>query len=256
MARKETDGKVDVDEQAEAAMNGESTAVATAGSNAVAIGGVGGDLDPGSMQLPRLQIAYGVGSLASDFNQGDLVLNGEHRLVGKSEPLEMIVLSGFGYWKEWLSGEQFDAGLTPRTFANKDEVLESGGTYDWDQKDKDGNVVHRPTFSQAMDLKLLIRKPKDLMCGVFGDILDDGHEYAPAIWSVDKQAYKRVGPIVIQAQSFSLRDKGLLGGVFEAQIEISQKGARTSTLPKFRLSGYNSDEVIEKIKMLFSKMNG
>ena len=256
MARKETNNTVTVDKdvEAEAAMSGETqeqtTAIAT--QQSMELGAVGGDVDVRTIQPPRLQIAYGVGSLASDFNQGDLVLDGEHRLVGKGEPLFVIVLGAFGYWKEWLTGEQFDAGMTPRQAANKQEVLEMGGTYDWNMKDKNGDVQERPSFSQAMDLRLLIRKPEGLICSTFADILEDGNEYAPAIWSVDKQAYKRVGPIVVQAQNLSLRDRGLLSGVFEVSIEVTQKGQRTSTLPKFKLADHNSDEVIQKIKTVFS----
>lgn len=206
------------------------------------------------IRLPRLQIVYGVGDLAMVYVPGDLVLGKENLLCHKSEPLNMIVLATYTYWKEYGTPEMNAQGLRPRAFATEKEVLANGGTTQWGPPGSP-----KPTFSKAIDLKILIRKPKDLVCGLFGTLLaDDGFEYAPAIWTADKKAYGRVGPTIISNKNFALRTRGLISGLFELRVNIETTGnnpPRVMPMPTFKLTGHNSDAVVGAIKALFDNRN-
>jgi len=224
----------------------ETTAMSTIQGN-FALGTVQGEFSMEEMRLPRLQIAYGVGNLAENFNPGDFVLGGDNLLVHKGEPLRIIILTAGQYWKEYLSAEQFTAGLRPRSFLTEQEVHKEGGTTAW------VNGVG-PTFNRAMNIKMLIEQPKDVICGLFGVEIKD-KIYAAAVWDVDKTAFKRVGPVVMSAAQFSLRTKGLLNGVFELanRVEKVGKNQNATVVPSIKLAGYNDDETIEAIKAVFGQ---
>lgn len=218
--------------------------LATVPTAAVQLGQVEGDFSPGDIRLPRLQLVHGVGNLAESFNPGDVVLGGDNLLVHKGEPLELIVLSARQYWKEYLGGEKYDRSHIPVTYATEQDVLRAGGTTRWE------NGVG-PSFNQAMELKLLIKQPKDVICGLFGIPLGDA-TYAPAVWDVDKSAYRRVGPTVLTAARFSLRARGLLSGIFTLLTKTEKINDNNTIVPNFRMTGHNSDEVVEAIKVLFA----
>jgi len=220
-------------------------------SEAVELGALGGDPTGSVMRLPRLQVTYGVGKLVESFNPGDLVLNGDSMLVKKQEPLQVVIISAFEYWKEYLDSEMYKANMTPRVFRTEKEVLDIGETTQWVNKP----VKKAPTFSKAMDLKLLIRKPKDLICGMFG-LEFGGHEYAPAIYTADKTAFKRIGPAVNMAANFTFRnrkvdgiDVGLLGGLFTLRTTIEDAKVH----PNLKMDEHNSDEFIQFIRGLFTQ---
>jgi len=212
------------------------TGLATRGD--VAVGAVAGDFSQSDLRMPRLQIAYGVGGLAENFQPGDLVLAQDNLLVHKGEPLQLIVCSAVAYWKEYLSREQFASGTRPRTFMTEAEVRTNGGTTTW-VGDKG------PSFSKAMDLKMLIRKPKDLVCGLFGLTLS-GVEYAPAVWSVDKSAYRRVSPVILSAAMFALKAKGLLSGLFELKTQTEKINGNVTVVPSIKLVGHNDEALVKE----------
>ena len=217
---------------------------ATIDNGAMVLGTVEGDISPGDMRLPRLQIAYGVGGLAEHFHPGDLVLGGEDLLAKKGDPINLIILSAKQYWKEYLSKDQLDARETPRTFVTEAEVLSVGGTTRW------ANNVG-PTFNRAMHLKLLIEQPKDVISGMFGIAIGE-KTYAPAIWDVDKSAYRRVGPAVLTAASFSLRARGLLSGVFQLSTRLEKINDHITPVPTIKLIGHNDENAVKEIIQIFN----
>lgn len=251
MARKEINSEPDAAALAE--INDEpSHEVTVHGSGGIQLGAITGEVDPGQIRLPRLQITYGVGTLAENFHPGDLVLGGDNLLVPKETPLYLIALGAHQFWKEYLSKEQYAAKVRPLTFSTAAEVKANGGTTDW-VKRPDG-TSQGPTFSLAMDVKMLIRKPTDLVCGLFGVPIGD-HEYAPAIWSLDKTAYKRVGPVILQMQSFSLRQRGLYSGLLELQTAMEKVNGNVTPTPKLKLHGHLSDLEVQQLQELFPKVN-
>lgn len=225
-------------------------------SGSVALGAVGGDQSGQGMQLPRLQMVFGVGDLVATFSPGDLILAKENLLAHKGQPVSLIILSAFQYWKEYLSSDAFNAGMRPRSYPTEAEVIkahtpEGGkapsavGLTQWGPA---GSGV-KPTFSPAMDLKMLIERPEGVICGLFG-IEIGGKSYAPAVWTVDKTTYGSIGPVV-KAAAFSLQQRSLLAGIFSLVTTVRVENGKTKIKPTLRLTGYNAPEVVEQIKKLF-----
>ena len=226
------------------AMEGDSETTALARPMRQAgLGEIVGDVHTDDMRIPYLQMAFGVGSLAKDFSPGDLVLNGDSLLVHKNEPLLITIAGVEVYWKEYLTNAQYLAQYRPRSFATEAEVHAAGGTTVWINDTA-------PTFSKAINMKVLIRKPANVISGLFGLTLG-GHEYAPARWIADKTAYRKVAPVVLTTAQFALRKKGLLSGIFEVKTVIEQKGQTTKVFPSIRLVGENSPEFIAETRAAF-----
>ncbi len=222
---------------------GESTAVATRDQRGLELGSMGGDVRSSDIRLPRLQIAYGVGKLATTFSQGDLVLDNEHLLVGKTQPLSVVVLSTYTYWKEWLDNDAYNAGLRARTFETEAQVAGAGGTTKW------GANGEKPTFSRAVDLRMFIQKPEKVECGLFGIELD-GKLYSPAVFTVDKMAFGKIQPVIQTAATLSLRKRGLVAGVWQLSTSVKVEGNRTKVLPNIKLVGFNTPGFVEALKLV------
>ena len=245
MARKEAD-EITLNEMNDKEGTTEGALAVVRGT--MELGAVQGEVDESELQLPRLQITYGVGKASANFNQGDLILAGESLIAKKGEPLQIIVLNATTYWKERLTKAGYDAGLFPRSYATEKEVSDVGGITKWSKNPADP----KPDFSLALNMKLFIEKPKDLVCAMFG-IPVGGKDYAAAVWDVDKTAYKRVAPEIRNASRFSLRTRGLLSGVFTMFTRSEVVGNNPTIVPVMKLTGHNNDEVIEEIKTLFGQ---
>lgn len=212
----------------------------------MALNQVVGDLSGSDLRVPRLQIAYGVGGLAEKFTPGDLVLGGDTLLVKKGDPLTVVIMSALVYWKEYLNKDQYASQIRPRIFRTDKEVKANGGTTEW------VNGVG-PTFNKAMDLKLLIKQPAGIVCGLFGLELA-GDMYAPAVWSIDKSAYRRVGPTVISTATFALKARGLVSGLFEIRTSMEKINNNITVVPSIKLVKHNSDEFVKQIHTTFDSL--
>lgn len=208
------------------------------------LGDVGGDVGMADIRLPRLNIVYGVGELAAVFTAGDLVLGGDILLAHRGEPVYLIVLSAATFWREYLTPELRTTGLRPREFLTESEAQKAGGTTEWI------NGVG-PTFSKAMTMRLLVQKPDNVEGGPFGVDLGD-KVYAPALWTVDKTAYQRVGPAITSARNFALRKTGLISGMFELKtaMEKSKRG-NVVPMPTIRYFAPVSTDAQAAIRALF-----
>lgn len=210
------------------------------------IGALTGDISQSDIPMPPLNVVYGVGDLAAKFSPGDLVLDREHLLVQKTQPLNVIIVSGQIYWKEYLDQAAYASGLIPRIFRDEDEVLAAGGTTAYGPNDE------KPTFKRAATLKLLIEKPEKVECYLFTiDLL--GKKYAPAKWFVDKTAYARargrgVGLELMKQASFALKQRGLLAGKWQVTTGFEDIGQNKVVAPNIRLVGQFTDDEIAQIK--------
>jgi hypothetical protein len=223
----------------------DSGAYLPAQQGGMALGEVQGEINNSDLQLPRLKLTYGVGALAEFFTPGDIILADDNKLASKGEPIKLIILNATQFYKEYLTGEQFNAGQRPRVYMTEAEVIANGGTTRW-------NNGIGPSFSNAMNLKMLIKRPDDLVCGLFGVPVGDA-EYAAAVWDIDKTAYKRVGPVVLAAANFSLRKRGLISGVFTLETKMEKtKNGNIVPVPILKLAEHNTDEEMEEIKSYFA----
>jgi len=244
MARKEA---TKTDDQVLETMDDAPTTqeVATTTDGTMELGAVQGDVSPEDIYLPRLQMAYGVGKLSENFAPGDFVLGEDNLLCHKGEELRIIFLHVNQYWKERLTNDEYQAGLTPRTFATEKEVIAEGETTRWI-----GN--QGPKFNKALGMKMLIEKPDDLVCGMFG-VPIAGKEWAPAQWDIDKSAYTRVSRVLLPAAQFSLKARGLLSATFSLSSRTDRMGQNMVPVPILKLAEHNTDEVIAEIKAAFGQ---
>jgi hypothetical protein len=177
------------------------------------------NVDVSGVPPPRLQLTHGVGSLAENFNPGDLVLDKEHLVCPKGGKIEMILLRIDQFYREILSREGWESGQFPQNF--------EGGTLEECKKaaEKAGLRVEwegetGPEAGPAMDAIVLLRKPKDLACPLFAIKLDDGEPWAIAMLSADKRVYKTL----MRDMGNTIRAKlsaGLYKGRWELWTEIA-----------------------------------
>lgn len=214
---------------------------------AMAVGVSAGEVDLTDLKIPYLSIAYGVGKLSEKFNPGDLVIGGEHLIAKKTERVTLAILSDVTYWKEKLSQEDYANGMRPRSFLTKEEVLAVGGTTDW--AEVDGRRVS-PSFTKAMDTKILIRKPEHLDAGIFGIEVED-ERYTPAYFSVDKSGYTRVGKEINTSKSLYLAGKSVLCGLWELWTETQKINGNNTVVPMIRLAGNTTEEFRKTVTGMF-----
>lgn len=218
------------------------------------LGQVTGEFGIGDIRIPRLETAYGVGKFVErGVPQGSLVLGGDNVLVGLNTPLTITLLSATVYWKEYINADAWAAGIKPRVFASGKEVLANGGTVAWGSLNPATGKNYPPTFSKAMDMRILIRKPEGIECGLFGLDLDNGL-WAPAIWTVDKTGYKRVGTTIVTSWNFTLKAAGGLDyGIFEVKNIIERVNGKPTVIPNIRYIGTNSRGTVHKIRDVFGE---
>lgn len=231
----------------------------------MAVGEQGGYQEPQSIKLPRLQLIYGTSKVVG-FAPGDFVLAKEHRLVGVNEPprpeneLEVVIISTFGYLKQYIEPEMRkeilkSTGKEPEAkrymnlegkFADaREEALAAGEVVDWPSWGTNGP---RPTVKPATDLQLLIKKPKDLLCGLFGVTLA-GEEFAPADWSIDKSANESVfgKKSSFSTTKFSWKQKGLPF----TRWKLSSKmvvADNVYPVPILKFAGFSTPEFVAELK--------
>ena len=255
------------DEIVEADINGsegESTSVANRPDYQPAtLGGVSGEaMTQVRYSLPRLKTAYGVGGLAAAYDQGDFVLqvggkDGENTLLchkfkdGKGS-IDMIVLTMDTYFKEYISQDEWDAGVRPREFLTTKEVEAAGGTWKmppW------GSGLPLPTFSGAAHLKILVERPDGLISELFGvNVLDK--VYAPAVWSLDKGGYRSVAKSIKNASGLALRERGLMSATFNVRNIIgANKKGNTVVTPTLTIAAHHPDEFMVALKDTLSKVS-
>lgn len=211
-------------------------------TNAV-FGAVTGDVKATEVKTTRFQLAYGVGGLAEKFANGDMVLDKEHLIAKKGENLTVILLSANKYYKEYT--EYTAGGDMPRVWASEADAQAAGMVTNWGPRGSD----IRPTAGGAMTIRMLIEKPANLVCGLFGlDI--GGVMYAPVVWDVDKTAYKAAAGPIFQAASVALKARGLASGKWSltTRMEKNKKG-NIYPVPVFAQNlGYVSDEFLTELK--------
>lgn len=233
-------------------------------------GGASGDaLDAIKVQVPRLKIIYGTSKLATVYGQGDLILQvseqDHYLMVPKAtaaQGLNMIILDLETFWKEYITKEMRaqDPNRRPQVFQTRDEVLAAGGRTDWPPRgalDPQGMPLPGPTHSPAGRFKLLIEKPKNLICGVFAIRIGE-HEYCPAVWDVDKAICKSVSATYKSDLGFALREIGRLGATYN--LVVSQANAKRQNGEDYirvdarlKIARHHTPETVAAIKAALSR---
>src|SRR3990167_2978388 len=219
-------------------------AMSDSGETAMMLAGEGnhGDIDVArDIKRPRLQIVYQMGwGATSPFVPGSLVLNQEDLVAAKGEVIKLTVVDFFQYWKEWLPSEIAKTGQHPETFKTEADAIAAGFATQYNPAGRIGKQA-----AAAMDLKVLIEKPEKVVSNYFG-LEIEGKFYAPARWTVDKMAYKPVGPAIIYNYKTTLKTRGIASGIWSVHTEIvPPKNGTTYTNPVCKLSGANTQAFVD-----------
>jgi hypothetical protein len=230
----------------------DTTAVAIPGDDS--IGGFTGEAQTGVSLAPYLQINSGRSTKPMAGKAGDFVLDNDHLLVPLGQPLRMIILNANVYWKEYIDAANWSPEVRAKQFKTAAEVHASGGTTEWIN-----NVA--PSFKRAIAMKVLIQKPKDIMCMYFVIKLG-GQEWAPAKWMLDKSAYERkngregFGHDLSKACTFALaarkelpENKRLLAGLWDVTVGSVKVGTHSGIIvPFLKLAGQNDAAFIKELE--------
>lgn len=144
-----------------------------------------------AMPYNRIKIAYAVSqNMPDEATEGSLVLRTPDdrwiKLAGPNTPVVVLPLHARVYYKEWLTSDAFNAGHTPKSYATKEEALADGQTVEWSP---DGA---KPTVSPAVDVSMLLERPKDLEGGDDSFVLAiEDRVWAPCIMTIDKSNAKK-----------------------------------------------------------------
>ena len=212
-------------------VTGEPTSLAPLGSEIV------GEFGTEDISFPRLQIAQGVGPLSDNFAKGDIVLEGEHKLVSMGgDTLEFTVLR---ITKTYEENIPFGTEDLPRVASTKADVLRLGGTTSW-AKGEDGAQVP-PTFKSCADALICIRgdvEQKSLFPYPFEDEI-----FTFAQWKIKGVAYTRAAKPIITAGTMYYR-AGLKTGTFLLSTEKAVFAGNTVACPKVVRGVPNSDKFV------------
>jgi hypothetical protein len=185
----------------------------------------------------------------STFNPGDLILNDEHHIASKTEKINTVVLSCNKYYKENKAYDPDDPEM-PNIIPTKAEVHAAGFTTDWlDDPARPGKRL-RPDYQEASTLTLLLEKPAELQSPLFCLEFEDKW-FAPAIFYVDKSAWRHSAKKVFSASQMELAARGILSGLWTLHTEIMMKGSNPTVVPVLNIAGINSDPFQEWLKQTF-----
>jgi len=218
------------------------------------IGAVTGDISQNDVIMPRLFIAYGVGQLAEFFNPGDLILNKEHQIAAKEQPLECVVLSCNKYYKENKAYDPNDREL-PRVLPSEKAVRDAGFTTIWSDHPEKPRARIRPDYQPASTMTLLLKKPEDLVSPLFSMKFESTPDtsWTPARFYADKTAWVGTAKEVISAGQLSLSGypRVLLHGLWDFQTRIEKRGGNPTVVPSMKLDSINSDEFVAELSQRF-----
>ncbi len=144
-------------------------------------------MDASDVKYPSLNIVQGVGQLCEDFDPGAIVLDKQILVVGpppknRAEGIQapvVLVVVGFRptRWTEVIPG-----GGLGRLFDTEEEVYQSGGTTNYNEKDK------KPYFRKLATALVLVQMPSEGDPASYPFVIEGKH-YAVAQWNMQGAAY-------------------------------------------------------------------
>lgn len=209
--------------------------VAKAGSSAFQ-----GDWKVTDMRFPRLNLVQksSAEELIQQFGLGSIVLSKEVKLSDGS-PIPVVFLQAM---KDYIQKVEFGSGETPAVFRTEQEVLDSGGSLNWKDKDTDhffqrrAHVEFAIKAPEGLDEKELALFPYEF----------NGESYALAVYTVASSAYTSVA---VELMTLCERNKVMrkgphYGSLLLSSKEASSKGKSWRT-PVIKFDGENSPELVK-----------
>lgn len=205
--------------------------------------GVVGEIDRADVRFPKLQVVQGVGPLSErdEFRKGDIILDGEVRIGGVNDPVEMTVLQ---IGKQFEEVVPYDGDEIPRIVNTREEVLQLGGTTEGERVD--GKWVP-PTWRSIADALICIKCPDSIDKDVrdvsfpFECPSEKKQKFAFARWVIKGVAYKSAAVEIFSAASMYYRN-GLKKGTFMVSTDKRTFGPNVVMVPVVKKGPPNSEE--------------
>jgi hypothetical protein len=175
-------------------------------SRTVLVGdGIDGDWSDKDVKLPQFKIVQGSGPLSQVFQNGEIIFNEETLLPppsikpdAKNPAIRIVPVSLKRQWVEKLTQERQDAGEQGKIVYSLQEVLDNGGTTQWQNGERPDNF-----WDDGARIILLIEKPETSEHAGF-NLEFGGKLYALAVWYVSGGAYRSSAKVIIGAAQSSL----------------------------------------------------
>lgn len=166
-------------------------------------GGLVGDWDESDLRYPYLMVVTGKGDLASQWNDGTLLLGEDELLpppnIRQPDPkhtFRFIPISMQKRFREKISEDDRKAGVKPRIVYTVEEVTELGGTLRWVGDEK-------PTWEKSARTLMLIEAPEGSQHPSFAMELG-GKLYAPAVYVSNGQAFGAFAKLIFNMATSTL----------------------------------------------------
>lgn len=199
-----------------------------------------GDWKLTDMRFPRLNLIQKSSDeeLIQKFGIGSFVLSKEVKISdGSPFPVQFLLAM-----KDYIQKVEFGSGETPAVFRTEQEVLDSGGSFNWKDKDTDhffqrrAHVEFAIKAPEGLDEKELALFPYEL----------DGASYALAVYTVASSAYTSVA---VELMTLCERNKVMrkgqqYGALLLSSKEATSKGKSWRT-PVVKFDGENGPELVK-----------
>lgn len=193
--------------------------------------GVEGEISPGDIRLPRINLVQRVGDLCNDFHPGSFLFNKEVLLSEGKNPIEITALR---LKKVYQQNLPYGSQETPVSFNTAAEMQEFGGSLVYGADNPFGEVAHvQVAIVRPVDC------PEEMEALFHYDF--NGKCYALAIWTLKSSGFTSVGKTLITAANTLLRS-GLHTGKYMLTSELRKKAQNSWFVPLVKFAGKHSAE--------------
>lgn len=211
------------------------------------------DIDFSQLALPTLKIVQGVGDLSLAFDPGQIVIVGKGDVTipladappkagakGGAEQVQvntvLIAISRHDRYSEKLPG-----GVRGRLYNTETEVLNNGGTTNWDENKANPAKSYFERLATAI---LLVEKPAALEdeTGTFG-FEAGGKQYALVVWHLKGISYTNAAKPLRTARRFGFLKAGYSSRVVKLGTALKSYGTNSAYIPTVAPGGDTPEEL-------------
>ena len=185
-------------------------------------------LDVGDLVLPRLAIVQKVGELSNVFAPGTVLLNGQLVLQAApqgsalSKEIRLLIV-GFN---PTIFVEKVEGGLRGNTFKTEQEVVNAGGTLDYNE----AKARKIPKYDRSATAMLVIEAPAVVDVNSF-PIEIEGKRYAFALYTMKGTAYTNAAKHFKSSRKIGQLREGYRFGWWTFQSQLKKFGDNYAYIP-------------------------
>lgn len=215
-------------------------------------------IDFSEIQLPRLNLVYGVGDLSTIYNPGEWVLNGNLVLHVPANPVKKVAgfppvnLTVLGFKKRQYV-EKKSGGERGNMFNSTAEVVAAGGTLDYKEAESTKKALYH-TLATAL---ILIEKPAHIFDE---DRLIFSHEcegrfYSLALFGMKSTVYTHAAKKIFTAKKLGHLKGGYPTFSWNLTTKFESKYEQPTPIPILTAGVKNTPAFAEFVKEVLSSGN-